>query len=121
MRRREFIAGLGVALAVPLSARAQQRQRVWRIGSLSAGSSSGQNEPLNAFMKELNDLGYGGIILALAGVALMTIANLLKVQAPTASVKAAKATLSMSAQRGAGMIEEAVRRSDAVFNAVKPR
>ena len=58
MRRREFIAGLGVALAVPLSARAQQRQRVWRIGSLSAGSSSGQNEPLNAFMKELNDLGY---------------------------------------------------------------
>jgi len=58
MRRREFIAGLGVVLAVPLSAHAQQRQRLWRIGSLSAGSSSGQNESLNAFMKELNDLGY---------------------------------------------------------------
>jgi putative ABC transport system substrate-binding protein len=58
MRRREFVAGLSVALAVPLSAHAQQRQRVWRIGSLSAGSSSDQNEPLKAFMKELNDLGY---------------------------------------------------------------
>jgi putative ABC transport system substrate-binding protein len=58
MRRREFVGCLGVALAMPLLAHAQQPQRVWRIGSLSAGSASGQNEPLKAFTKELNDLGY---------------------------------------------------------------
>ena len=58
MRRREFVASLGVALALPLLAHAQQPQRVWRIGSLSAGSASGQSEPLKAFTKELNDLGY---------------------------------------------------------------
>jgi len=59
MRRREFITLVGSAAATwPLVARAQQPRRMWRIGSLSPGSSSSQSEPLRAFMKQLNDLGY---------------------------------------------------------------
>ena len=59
LRRREFITLLGGAAAAwPLAARAQQPRRMWRIGSLSPGSSSSQSERLKAFTKELNDLGY---------------------------------------------------------------
>jgi hypothetical protein len=43
--RREFIAGLGGSVATwPLAARAQQPERLARIGYLSLGSS-----PLNAY------------------------------------------------------------------------
>jgi putative ABC transport system substrate-binding protein len=61
LRRRDFIAALGgAAVAWPLAARAQQGDRVRRIGVLQAGD---ENDPLvkrrsSAFTQALADLGW---------------------------------------------------------------
>jgi putative ABC transport system substrate-binding protein len=66
LKRREFIRLLGGAAALPLAARAQQPERMRRIGVLSPGS---QNDPeirenLASFRKVLEELGWteGGTV-----------------------------------------------------------
>jgi len=60
MRRREFIAVLGAAVAWPLAARAQQRERMRFIGVLS---NLAADDPLAlrrvaAFLQGLGELGW---------------------------------------------------------------
>jgi putative ABC transport system substrate-binding protein len=54
MKRREFITLLGGAAAWPLAARAQQSERMRRIGILVVSGL----EPLGPFREALGDLGY---------------------------------------------------------------
>jgi putative ABC transport system substrate-binding protein len=60
VRRREFIAGLGSAAAWPLTAGAQQGDRVRRIGVLMSSdeNDSEQKRALSAFAQALADLGW---------------------------------------------------------------
>ena len=60
IRRRDFIAGLGGAAAWPLAPRAQQGDRVRRIGGLMGGD---ENDPvvkprLSAFTQGFAELGW---------------------------------------------------------------
>ena len=55
MRRRNFIAALGGAVAMPLAARAQQSGKVPRIGYLSPSVTQPRDE---AFRQRLQELGY---------------------------------------------------------------
>ena len=60
MRRRTFIAGLGSAVTWPVVARAQQGDRVRRIGILMPGDENDpvQKTRLSAFTQALADLGW---------------------------------------------------------------
>jgi putative ABC transport system substrate-binding protein len=60
MRRRTFITGLGSAAAWPLAARAQQAERMRRIGVLMAfdESDSDGKAQLSAFIRGLAELGW---------------------------------------------------------------
>jgi putative ABC transport system substrate-binding protein len=60
LRRREFIAGLGCAVSWPLAARAQQGNRVRRIGVLMSGDENDlvYKTRLSAFTQALADLGW---------------------------------------------------------------
>jgi putative tryptophan/tyrosine transport system substrate-binding protein len=59
MRRRAFIAGLGSAATWPVVARAQQGDRVRRIGVLMPGDGNGEvKSRYSAFTQTLADLGW---------------------------------------------------------------
>ena len=59
MRRREFIAGIGVSVAMwPLATHAQQSGRILRIGMLDVVSESINAANIAAFRQGLQQLGY---------------------------------------------------------------
>jgi len=59
MRRREFLAGFGCAAAAwPLAARAQQAEKIYRIGILEPVPAAKNAANLEALRKGLRDLGY---------------------------------------------------------------
>ena len=57
MKRREFVAALGGAVAWPLVARAQQASKIYRIGIVSAGPVP-PSKIQSAFFDGLRDLGW---------------------------------------------------------------
>lgn len=58
MRRREFIAGLGVAAAWPAAALSQQQARLPVIRFLGANTSSAQRDSTAALVQRLRELGW---------------------------------------------------------------
>jgi putative ABC transport system substrate-binding protein len=58
MRRRAFIAGLGGAVAWPLTARGQPSERVRRIGVILGAGTNDRDSYLAAFLQGLQQLGW---------------------------------------------------------------
>ena len=58
MRRRNFITLLGAAATWPLAARAQQAERVRRIGALFGGATDRAQSVIAAFRERLAMLGW---------------------------------------------------------------
>ena len=59
MRRREFIAGLGIATVRPLAGRAQQTtSRTYRVGFLTRKTDASVSTQIDAFRQRLHDLGW---------------------------------------------------------------
>ena len=59
MNRRDFIAGLGGAAVWPVVARAQQADRLRRIGVLTGGiDDAPERARVSAFIEELRNLGW---------------------------------------------------------------
>jgi putative ABC transport system substrate-binding protein len=58
VRRREFIAILGIAVALPLAARAQQATKMARVGWLSPGSQASDRSFIASFRDGLRELGW---------------------------------------------------------------
>jgi putative ABC transport system substrate-binding protein len=61
IKRREFIAGLGSAATWPVAARAQQADKVWRIGFLAAGQrpvSFDESSQYGGFPQGMRELGH---------------------------------------------------------------
>jgi putative ABC transport system substrate-binding protein len=58
MRRREFIGVIGGAIAWPLAARAQQPNKVPRIGVLWQAESAESQADLPSFRAGFKDVGY---------------------------------------------------------------
>jgi putative ABC transport system substrate-binding protein len=56
MRRRDFIAGLGGAVALPFAARAQQPMPV--VGFVNVGSATGLSTRADGFVKGLHEAGF---------------------------------------------------------------
>ena len=58
MERRAFVAGVSAFLAAPLAAEAQQAGKAFRVGYLSATSSSGDGVWFDSFRQRMRELGY---------------------------------------------------------------
>jgi len=58
VNRRAFVTGLGAALAAPVTAKAQQAGKIWRIGLLDYASDPASSGRWQALRDRLRELGY---------------------------------------------------------------